>query len=296
MLPSATPASQSCSPDRAPPRCPHSCTLATWCTCTSLWPSSKCSRWAAGSADLPLLSSITPGARAPRRPCSRAAAPAHPPTHAPSLPPPRLPAPPGLHPHHHHALPVCGPAGDAHPPPGHVCVFHRGRHRAGQRGRGALRACSAAPGRRRRRLHRRRFCIWALLGARGLRAPPAQPALRCATPALEQPPTALLAATLCDLACLPDMTPLHTLHCTSPHCMPRAWRPPSLQANLDWAGILIMFLSELFESIRLVMTQLLLTGLRFHPSEPLPQPAPAPRGGLQGCRAAARERRCQGCV
>ena len=39
------------------------------------------------------------------------------------------------------------------------------------------------------------------------------------------------------------------------------------EVNLNLTGMFIMLLSELFESIRLVMTQLLLTGLRFHPSE-----------------------------
>lgn len=49
------------------------------------------------------------------------------------------------------------------------------------------------------------------------------------------------------------------------------------EVNLNVAGVVIMMLSECFESIRLVMTQLLLTGLRFHPSEHRP-----PRGGGWG--------------
>ena len=40
------------------------------------------------------------------------------------------------------------------------------------------------------------------------------------------------------------------------------------EINLNVLGIIFMFSSETFEAIRLVMTQTLLTGLKFHPSTP----------------------------
>ncbi len=50
------------------------------------------------------------------------------------------------------------------------------------------------------------------------------------------------------------------------------------EVNMSTLGLTFMFASETFEAIRLVMTQILLVGLKFHPSKASPPALPASWG------------------